>query len=511
MVLPQLPVLGVLALSFVVVGSLALAFSVWRRRHAALAAVPLPPSRARLGKLLGSSTAAIGILIAAGGTAAVLVVPRRGELEVQGVEIVRADPERGVPALVAADACSAGSVLVHFEQPGDRAERQLVANGVGRLEAQRQRLAEEPLDLDAELVRTRQQAASERMALEQRREWLAVERHRLVQQGELDLVAHRIALPAARGELAQLRGQRVEAAARLEYAEQLLTAGSELQDDRIVSSIDVAGRRSERDVLCAQIDRYDAEIAENERRIDELVTGVERLERLLASMNAETERSLACVEQQLTAAVNRSEAADRSHAAEVDRTARARELRVRELDHEIEGLRARLRQIDERSEARAASAGTVVYRCPAPAAAPKGAPLLAVASGSAMVARFRVSEPEARSLAAHGEVSLEIAGSEDPLQPRVVARVAGWNAIAHEPGMAVVRLDCEPSWDVLRNGLEDGRASARLLWLPPFWLDPLVQFGLLIACAGCLLVWWSPRLAAAREAREERKWWSRAV
>jgi hypothetical protein len=278
-----------------------------------------------------------------------------------------------------------------------------------------------------------------------------------------------------------------------------------------VSSIDVAGRRSERDVLRAQIDRFDAEIAENERHVDELVAGVERLERLLAAMNAETERSLACVDEQLTAAVNRSEAADRSHAAEVDRTARARELRVRELDHEIEGLRARLRQIDERSEARAVSAGTVVYRCPAPAAAAKGAPLLAVASGSAMVARFRVSEPEARALAAYGEVSLEIAGHDDPLQPRVAARVAGWSAIAHEPGMAVVRLDCEPSWDVLRNGLEDGRASARLLWLPPFWLDPLVQLGLLIACAGGLIVWMSPRLAAAREAGESRRWWSRAI
>jgi hypothetical protein len=217
------------------------------------------------------------------------------------------------------------------------------------------------------------------------------------------------------------------------------------------------------------------------------------------------------VGQELTAAVNRFDAADRSRAAEVERTARARDLRGRELDHEIDGLRARLRQIDERSEARAASAGSVVYRCPAPAAAPKGAPLLAVASGSAMAARFRVSEPEARALAAEGEVGLEIAGNDDPLQPRVAARVAGWSAIAHEPGMAVVRLDCEPSWDVLRNGLEDGRASARLLWLPPFWLDPLFQLGLLITCGGGLLAWASQRLRGATRAAGERRWWSRAV
>jgi len=512
MVLPQLPVLGVLALSFFVVGSLALAFYVWRRRHRSLAAVARPQRSARLGMLLGSSTAALGILIAVGGAAAVLVVPRRGELEVQGVEIVRADPERGVPALVAGDACSAGSVLVRFEQPGDRAERQLVANGIGRLEAQRQRLAEEPLDLDAEFVRTRQQAASERMTLAQRREWLAVERHRLLQQGEFDLVAHRVALPVARSELAQLRGQRVEAAARLEYAEQLLALGSELQDGQITSSIEVAGRRSDRDVLRAQIDRFDAEIAENQRHVDALAAGVERLERLQASLTAETERSLACVAEELTAAVNRFDAADRSRAAEVERTARARDLLVRGLDHEIEGLRARLRQIDERSEARAAGGGTVVYRCPAPAAAAKGAPLLAVASGSAMAARFRVSEPEARALAAHGEVDLEIAGDEDPLQPRVAARVATWSPVAHEPGMAVVRLDCEPSWDVLRNGLEDGRASARLLWVPPFWLDPLFQLGLMITCAGGLLAWLSPRLrGAVRAASEGRKRWSRAV
>jgi len=330
---------------------------------------------------------------------------------------------------------------------------------------------------------------------------MAFDRHRLDQQGETELIGQRRELATTRAEIARLHGQRKGAAAQLEYAETLLALGTRLCNSEITSGITVAERRRDRDLAASEVDRIDAEIEVQQGLANELTDGVARIEAIVATTRRETAAALSQADRELDQVVARLGELDAQAAVQTEQT---RTRRLRELDLELAGQRARLQQLVDERRDRALFAGRVVYRHPAPAAAPAGAPLLALAKGDGMLARFRVTAAEARALGNRAEVTLELAASDGVLEPRIPAHFRRWRELPLEPGMAVAEFDCAPSWDALRSGLERGRAEVRLLWLAPFWLHPLVRFGLLLALAGAVVLG-GPRSKRTFEAWRRRR------
>jgi hypothetical protein len=479
----ELPVLGALLLTAVVALSAAFSFRVWRRRHTALLAGDARPRSRR--QVVGAALIGAGALLGAVGMVAALAFPARGELDVQDVFVARAEPDRGVPTLVASDVVARDEVLVRWDRPGDDAERTAVQADIDRLGAQRERLATEPVDVDPRQARAAQLVGSERVMLLQRRETMAFDRHRLDQQGETELVGQRRELATARAGIARLAAQRKGAAAQLEYAETLLARDTRLCNREIASGNAVAERKRDRDLAAAEIDRIDAETEVQQGLATELAAGVARLEAIVATTRSETAAALQQADRELDQVVARLGELDAQAAAQTEQT-RARLLR--ELDLELAGKRARLLRLVDQCRDRASFAGRVVYRHPSPAAAPAGAPLVALAAGDGMLARFRVTAAEARELGACEQVTLELVAGDPVLEPRIPAHFRRSRELPLEPGMAVAELDCAPSWDALRTGLERGRTEVRLLWLAPFWLHPLVRFGLLLALGGAVVL-----------------------
>src|SRR5262245_10522583 len=479
----ELPVLAVLLLTAVIAFSAAFSFRVWRRRHTALLAGDRRPRTPR--QVVGAALIGIGALLGAVGTVATLATSPHGELDVQDVFVARAQPEHGVPTIVAGEVAARDDVLVRWDRPGDDAERTAVQAEIDGLVAQRERLATEPVDVDPRQARAAQLLGSERVMLLQRRETMAFDRHRLDQQGETELVGQRRELATARAEIARLGAQRKGAAAQLEYADTLFARDTRLCNSEITSGIAVAERKRDRDLAAAEVDRIDAETAVQQGLATELAAGVARLEEIVATTRRETAAALQQADGELDQVVARLRDFDTLAAAQTEQS-RARLLR--ELDLELAGKRARLQQLVDACRDRASFAGRVVYRHPSPAAAPAGAPLLALAAGDGMLARFRVTAAEARELGAREEVTLELVASDPVLEPRIPAHFRRSRELPLEPGMAVAEFDCAPSWDALRTGLERGRTEVRLLWLPPFWLHPLVRFGLLLALGGAVVL-----------------------
>jgi len=460
--------------------------------------------RARLGSFtLNSLPTGSFVLVLAGllgmGAAVLLAVLSRHEGLLQGKDLytLRMPEKLEVTYLNESGEVTKGDVIARFRSPQLEAEHSVLGVRCDALESQQREVERQPLEPDPRLVQREKELENRVLYLRGAVERMTIEQSTVQRERLRTLQAKREQITALEGTLAQIPQQLVQTRATLAHKRVEEKRAKGLLPKQIVTANEYDKLCKEVAVLEAEVARLEAGFASSTEEKAQLEKNSEELETLMAQQAQAFDRELQRLQNKLASAREKRTVLDQEMA---DDLATARERRAAKLDqikHELTQCQRKMAGLEQKLEARAPESGQVAYRTPSPSTAYRTNPLLVIAPENAFRLRVRIPTAQAQSLRKEDSVSLEVLRSKvDPkdtvgqparhLVRRFPAQPVSYEALAHQPTMSVMEMQCHPPAEAVRDLALGGEVQARLLWMPPLLSLPLFRLGLVPAIIGIL-------------------------
>lgn len=485
--LPNLLMLGGLV-GFIIFAFLH-AFGVWRHRHttttsgsAALA------SSARQwiawGLLLAGTFGLIATFVWQEFTA------REGLLSGDGLFAVRARSGWMLDFLFSGESVDAGQVLARLRSPAREAELRALQWRRTALEARKQMLSKQPMELDPELVRRFQEATTNRWQLRASLTQLSSE-HRLVTR---ELLAEHLVKQEKHQqlhtEIAQLEHELAQAQAKRQLSEHTVQRLEAMLQRHLVASAELEAQQTELAVFKAQVANLHARLTSKQEEQRLLAHDMARLQALRTTQSQQLGDEIERTRAEMGDATQVTHDSETQLVNDLKRAALVHERQLEAVELELRQVEAQLQGLEATLQVRAPFAGHVVYRDPSPNAAVDATTVLVLAPPEGFKLHLRLPASEVQALAHAGPVTLELL---DPaVQRRFRASLVRWQQLPDDPRFVLAELQCQPSAHAIRELASDEKVAARLVWRPPLSTAALFPFAagaVVLGSIGLVLPW----------------------
>lgn len=469
-------------LSLVILGGLAgfgvyclsHAVQVWRIRNgAAPSAVADAPAARR--RWWVARVSALCMLLGTLGLVASyitgLAAERKGRLLGVGLFAPRLAQGLEVDAVFRAREVRAGDVLARLRSREREAEIQALKTRRDSLAAEKRLVSHTPLELDAEVVRRRQEVDNERRHLQYSADQFLPARDLVRRERLRDRLAKQEQLRTLGSALDRLQREREQAGVRLGLRQDQLTRSQKLSPTGAASAGEFAERKTELDYQTAEVAKLDQQIANARQEVAQLENDLRALDELSESQGSELAGLVTRVRERLASVVACAAPADADLSADVIRAKARRQARLDQLDVELAGCEGQLAAMERSLSIVSPFAGRIAYRDPSPKTVFGSAPLLVLAPADGFRLRVRISRAQAAALERAGQTTLQLL--QDGVERRFPGYLTARESLAQEKGFVMAELTCEPPAETVRD-LATGKAvTASLLWSPPLYTSAL--------------------------------------
>lgn len=472
---------------------IACALHVWGARNARFAG-----QRRRWLLWCGWSTLASGLLITLAAVVVQLILNREGVLRAHNLYTVRASREWYVASMTEDELVRAGMPLLKFHSPEREADLQSLHLKLDDLLLQKELLDCKPLELDNELIRELTDTLGERRHHQANQHDLEMENSRVLRELARDELARRDSLFQLQEQIRSLHTELKQAKLEQQHHQNRLARAAALENRSAIS-------QEEHDEISSEAQIAAEEVVRRENRLEELVTARDGLERLLQTLvRLMTDQSktfgvrLEKLDQELATLQSRRNAFQEQLEADRVRATRYHEAQRKQLDVEILRTETARDAIEQSLCITAPYAGRIIYRNTSPNTVKPGDALIVLAQKDGVRARLRLPSWEARVLDRQDQVVLQLVEPKsevgDVKQRYVQRRFTGSplsiQLLPDDPGFALVELSCDLPPNGMRTLASGDQIEARLIWVAPFYFNPMIRFSaFLMLCGGlCLAV-----------------------
>jgi hypothetical protein len=470
--LPNLLMLG--GLVGVVLFALLHVWSVWRHRNHTPAsgnAVRVPPWRHQ-----GTSWVLLlaGTLVLVAAVVWLEFTERQGLLSGDGLFAVRARDGWRLDFLFSGESIEAGQVLARLRSSAQEAELHVLHWRRAALEARRQVLSIQPLELDPELARRLQAVAADQRQLRAVAAQLSSEHRLVMRELSVEQLAKQEKHQQLRTEVAALAHEVAQAQAKRRLSAHTVRRLEVMLTRQLTPPAELEEKQTELEVLQAQIAHLQTSLQGKQEEQRLLAHDMARLQELRTAQSRqlgdEMERTLA----------DMGDAAGATHELETQltqdlkRAALARERELEAVELERRQVEAQTQGLEATLEVRAPFAGQVVYRDPSPNAAAAAATVLVLAPPEGFALHMRLPASEVQALARAGPVTLALV--EPAVRRRFRGALVRWTWLPDDPRFVLTELRCQPPAEAIRELASEQKVAARLVWHPPLYAVPIFPF-----------------------------------
>jgi len=474
------------------------AVHVWWKRNRGADASGRAPNAAR--RLAGWCTClfllGLGLIAAVGGWRE--LVPREGCLDSEGLLAVRMPEGLEVVSVTNDEFVESGAVLARFACPERGSRIRVLELRQAALEAKKHILADEPLELDPELVRRYRQVTADKWQMRVSRDQLAPVRDLLLREKLRQRLDRRERLCALTGEVERTEQELAQEAVRLKCSQSALWRAQRAAESGSATDEELESRQTDAQVLAAGMEKLQAKLKALKAEREELERGLREYEAVASDQTRGLSAEVVAAEKEMGEARDRADALFARLERDAERARRVRHKRIEQLGVEIAQAKAEIAGLLASLVANAPFPGKVVYRDPSPRTAGSKAPLVVLAGRDALRLRLRMPRAEANALAEEARVVLELLHPE--VQRRFTGRLIRTEALPADPGYVVAEVACRPPQRTVRSLVDDTVVSARLAWRPWLGVYPLFWVGAVLASLGAVgragLGWRARRIGA---------------
>jgi hypothetical protein len=415
------------------------------------------------------------------------VVRHEGLLCGEGLFTVRQPQDVEVTAVTDRSTVDEGAVLSQYRSDQRQAELAALELRCRNLEAEKKILECQAPATNPDIALRIAEAGRQKRSISNNLDATALERQHLARETLRDRLTREDAINALQTQIDKAQEELQQARNVVELMQDNYRRALALLPRNAISQSEYAEKLNE--FKSRQID-----VAKLERQLQNLGRQKSELERAMrdaAEVSAQHDQSLSTTTADLDARLKGATDDLKKLADEwTDDQVRASKHRSRllaKLDMELEQAAAQRNAVAQGLQTLAPFAGRVVYRCPCPASALPGEPLLVLAPSGGLKFRARLphwmKQPLERSGAVRAEVLDDRTGKEERqlLQHRVPATLAAWRDLPEEPGYGLAEFTCEPPAETVRLLAAGHPIAARLDWQPPFHAAPLFIPGVVLA------------------------------
>ncbi|MGL6094960.1 MAG: HlyD family efflux transporter periplasmic adaptor subunit, partial [Fimbriiglobus sp.] len=453
---------------------------VWRKRNAK----PGSPGRS-VARRFAWAALLTGLVVTPTAVVARSLSRTEGYLTGEGLFVVRARSDQLVMSVAESGAVAAGAVLVRFGSDPriDRAEEHRAR--IARAEAEYDRVAFVPRTAAPELVREQQDLLHERVLVQQEYGQVVLAAEAAARDLTLQAFTKTETLARLDRTLTERRKDLKRAAVRQELARDLFTIYHRLAAREMVATAEY--RRIETDARDS-----DVEVAALAQEIRDLSAEQSVLKSQVAAIEAEKanrEGAIAARQSEITARLARLEADETEIrgkiAADLTRSGRLRDIERQQAAAMIREQKAAAEGFARESVVRAPFAGRVAFRAASPNANYPGGALAVLAPENGFLLTARMEQSDAGVLREGGDATIEVLDGDSP--ERVIpATFRHAEPLQHEPGQAVLRLECRPPPLIARRLADGEPVKVEFVWYPPLGRLASVRSGCALLIAGAV-------------------------
>jgi len=454
--------------------ALSVALAVWRRRNQGDAA----DRKSSFWMSHGWVAAVIGSAFMMATLVYREMPERQGVLRSKDIFTIRAEEELAVDYLTDASQVCAGDLIARFSSPKHEARIEELQLRINMLEAEGGALADNPLQLDPELIRRYEHAAADNRQLSASKDQQLPEYNRLIREKLRQRLDIEKEIRHIDTELEATAAEEQKLQARCRYLQSLCQRMQEAADRGAATATEVDEKQLELGTAKASLEQIRQRktylAAERERRCEDLAN----LTEITAAQTEALANELSKTLEELRGNTAELEKLQRLIGEDRDR---ARKLRRQELEcnHlQAAQCRAELEGLERVLNIQAPFGGRVVFREASPKTAYKKAPLLVLARGEGLLFQCRLPANEVNALSRAEQVTFEI--EDQPVQKRFTGHYMGHDKLDSEPHYVAALLAVAPPKDCIRDLTSDEKVTAELKWRPFLLTYPAFVLGLVI-------------------------------